>query len=135
MFRWYYIIMLRRIVAFVTICSVVGVLAVMQSSTPSSSNPLAILLVFLLLYGLALGVLIFLLYGAKCIISRFYHTNEDKMEDRQAWFARSFRYGSVLALAPIIMLAVQSIGGLSVYEVVLIIVFEAVVLFYLYRQR
>ena len=51
--------MLRRIVAFVTICSVVGVLAVMQSSTPSSSNPLAILLVFLLLYGLALGVLIF----------------------------------------------------------------------------
>ena len=52
--------MLRRIVAFVTICSVVGVLAVMQSSTPSSSNPLAILLVFLLLYGLALGVLTFL---------------------------------------------------------------------------
>lgn len=127
--------MLRRIVAFVTICSVVGVLAVMQSSTPSSSNPLAILLVFLLLYGLALGVLTFLLYGAKCIISRFYHTNEDKMEDRQAWFARSFRYGSVLALAHIIMLAVQSIGGLSVYEVILIVVFEAVVLFYLYRQR
>ncbi|MBB1562818.1 hypothetical protein HG436_000140 [Candidatus Saccharibacteria bacterium] len=125
--------MLKRIVAFMTVCSIVGVLAIMQSSTPSHSSPLIILLVFLLLYVSVFGVLTFLLYGVRLAVMRI---GKGKLNDRtNTLFSRSIAYGSVLAFLPIILVAVQSIGGLKLYEIILVVVFEAVAIFYVYKQR
>ena len=125
--------MLKRIVAFMTVCSIVGVLAIMQSSTPSHSSPLIILLVFLLLYVSVFGVLTFLLYGVRLAVMRI---GKGKLNDRtNTLFSRSIAYGSVLAFLPIILVAVQSISGLKLYEIILVVVFEAVAIFYVYKQR
>ena len=125
--------MLKRIVAFMTVCSIVGVLAIMQSSTPSHSSPLIILLVFLLLYVSVFGVLTFLLYGVRLAVMRI---GKGKLNDRtNTLFSRSIAYGSVLAFLPIILVAAQSIGGLKLYEIILVVVFEAVAIFYVYKQR
>ena len=125
--------MLKRIVAFMTVCSIVGVLAIMQSSTPSHSSPLIILLVFLLLYVSVFGVLTFLLYGVRLAVMRI---GKGKLNDRtNTLFSRSIAYGSVLAFLPIILVAVQSIGGLKLYEIILVVVFETVAIFYVYKQR
>ena len=125
--------MLKRIAAFMTVCSIVGVLAIMQSSTPSHSSPLIILLVFLLLYMAACGVLTFLLYGVRLAVVRI---GKGKLNDHtNTLFSRSIAYGSVLAFSPIILVAVQSIGGLKLYEIILVVVFETVAIFYVYKQR
>lgn len=125
--------MLKRIVAFMTVCSIVGVLAIMQSSTPSHSSPLIILLVFLLLYVSVFGVLTFLLYGVRLAVMRI---GKGKLNDRtNTLFSRSIAYGSVLAFLPIILVAVQSIGGLKLYEIILVVVFETVAIFYVYKQQ
>lgn len=126
--------MLRRIVAFITVCSIVGILAIMQSSTPSHSSPLIILLVFLLLYMSVLGVLTFLLHSIRLILVRI---RRSKAGDHygSVSFSRSIAYGSVLAFSPIILMAVQSIGGLKLYEIMLVAVFEAVAIFYVYKQQ
>jgi len=125
--------MLKRIAAFMTVCSIVGVLAIMQSSTPSHSSPLIILLVFLLLYMAACGVLTFLLYGVRLAVVRI---GKGKLNDHtNTLFSRSIAYGSVLAFSPIILVAVQSIGGLKLYEIILVVVFEVVAIFYVYKQR
>ena len=124
--------MLKRIAAFMTVCSIVGVLAIMQSSTPSHSSPLIILLVFLLLYMAACGVLTFLLYGVRLAVVRI---GKGKLNDHtNTLFSRSIAYGSVLAFSPIILVAVQSIGGLKLYEIILVVVFEVVAIFYVYKQ-
>lgn len=125
--------MLKRIAAFMTVCSIVGVLAIMQSSTPSHSSPLIILLVFLLLYMAACGVLTFLLYGVRLAVVRI---GKGKLNDHtNTLFSRSIAYGSVLAFSPIILVAVQSIGGLKLYEIILVVVFETVAIFYVYKQQ
>ena len=125
--------MLKRIVAFMTVCSIVGVLAIMQSSTPSHSSPLIILLVFLLLYVSVCGALTFLLYGVRLAVVRI---GKGKLNDHtNTLFSRSIAYGSVLAFSPIILVAVQSIGGLKLYEIILVVVFEVVAIFYVYKQR
>lgn len=125
--------MLKRIVAFMTVCSIVGVLAIMQSSAPSHSSPLVILLVFLLLYMSVFGALTFLLYGVRLAVVRI---GKGKLNDRtNTLFSRSIVYGSVLAFSPIILVAVQSIGGLKLYEIILVVVFEAVAIFYVYKQQ
>ena len=125
--------MLKRIVAFMTVCSIVGVLAIMQSSTPSHSSPLVILLVFLLLYMSVFGALTFLLYGVRLAVVRI---GKGKLNDRtNTLFSRSIVYGSVLAFSPIILVAVQSIGGLKLYEIILVVVFEVVAIFYVYKQQ
>jgi len=125
--------MLKRIVAFMTVCSIVGVLAIMQSSTPSHSSPLIILLVFLLLYMAACGMLTFLLYGVRLAVVCI---SKGKLNDcTNTLFSRSIAYGSVLAFSPIILVAVQSIGGLKLYEIILVVVFETVAIFYVYKQQ
>lgn len=124
--------MLKRVLAFLTVCSLVGVLAIMQSSIPSESNPLVMLLVFFLLYLSALGVLTFLLNGAYWILFR---TVWQKRGGDMVAFTRLFMYGSVLALAPVILLAMLSVGKVEAYEVMLVIVLELVALFYVRRQR
>lgn len=42
---------------------------------------------------------------------------------------------SVIALAPVMLLAMQSVGRLNWYEVVLVLVFEIIAVFYLTRRR
>ena len=111
--------MLKRIVAFMTVCSIVGVLAIMQSSTPSHSSPLIILLVFLLLYVSVCGALTFLLYGVRLAVVRI---SKGKLNDHTSTLFS-------------ILVAVQSIGGLKLYEIILVVVFETVAIFYVHKQQ
>ncbi len=81
----------------------------------------------------ACGVLTFLLYGVRLAVVRI---GKGKLNDHtNTLFSRSIAYGSVLAFSPIILVAVQSIGGLKLYEIILVVVFEVVAIFYVYKQR
>lgn len=123
--------MIKRIVGLMTICAAAAGLAIMQSSTPSDSHPLVILLVFLLGYVSLAGVLTYVLLVVQWVLCK---TAWRSKSEGRAGFARLFMYGSVMAMAPIILIAIQSIGGVELYEMVLVTVFEAVALFYIRRQ-
>ena len=49
-------------------------------------------------------------------------------------FLRACLYGSVVSLAPVILVAIQSVGAVNFYEVALVVSFELVAIFYVYRQ-
>ena len=50
-------------------------------------------------------------------------------------FFSTTEFAPILAFSPIILMAVQSIGGLKLYEIMLVAVFEAVAIFYVYKQQ
>lgn len=128
--QWYSRCMLGKVLALSTLCAFVLLSALFQSTSPSSIHPLGILLVFLLIYVLVLGALTFLLYGIILVVARV-----RKKGDVHLSFRRTYLFASVVALAPIMIIGMSSIGRMGIYEFLLIIAFEAVACFYVAKQR
>lgn len=125
--------MLGKVVSLTTLVSFVLLSAILQSTSPSTSHPIVILIVFGLIYVLALGVLTFLLLSINRIIGSFVPEHRQTMMRLE--LEHIYYYASVLALAPVLLLGVMSVGHLGVYETILIIVFEIVACFYIARRK
>ena len=121
--------MLGKVLALSTLCAFVLLSALFQSTSPSSIHPLGILFVFLLIYVLVLGVLAFLLYGFILLLAKI-----RKKADHLS-FRRAYIFASVIALGPVMIVGMSSIGRMGIYEFLLIMAFEAVACFYVARQR
>ena len=111
-----------------------GVLGVLLLTTnPSTISPLGILFVFLLLYTSTLGVLTYFLYFGSRSIRHFTRVLTGRavrvMTGREAYL-----FGSVLAIAPIILLAMLSVDAMTLTDVSLVIVFEVLACFYIWRR-
>lgn len=123
--------MLGKVLAISTLCAFVLLSAFMQSTSPSSMHPLGILFVFFLIYLLVLGVLTFFMYGIRVIFTKL----RRKGSIGQSTLKRMYIYASVLALAPVMIVAIASIGRLGVYEFLLVVAFEAIACFYVAKHR
>ena len=125
--------MLGKVLATATLVAFVLLSAILQSTSPSTSHPVVILLVFALIYVLALGVLTFLLVSInRAIVSL---VPEHKKRVSSMSLERSYYFASVLALAPVLLLGVLSVGHLGIYEIILVVLFEIVACFYIARRK
>lgn len=124
--------MLGKVLAFATLSAFVSLSAILQSTSPSTIHPVGILIVFILLYVLALGVLTFLLYGVNKLFNSSMRNARaaSTLTLRQAYY-----FASVLALAPVMYIGVRSIGRTGAYEMMLIIIFEIVACFYIAKRQ
>lgn len=113
---------LSMLVAFVLLS------ALMQVTSPSTIHPAGILLIYILLYVLALGALTFFLVGVSSIFVAL------RVTKKRFTTTKAYYYGSVLALAPVVLLAMRSIGRLTAYEVILVAIFESIAIFYISRR-
>ena len=100
----------------------------MQSTSPSTIHPIGILIVFILFYVLALGLLTFLVRMIGLLLRILPYKNNHVAITLQ----QSYYYASVLALAPVMLVGMRSIGYTRVYDLVLIILFEIIACFYIY---
>ncbi|MGB4761756.1 MAG: hypothetical protein WBP12_00170 [Candidatus Saccharimonas sp.] len=121
--------MLEKVLAVSTLVATVLLLAFLQVTSPATIHPLGILFVFLLLYMLALGVLTFFIATSTRVLTVF------RLRGEPMPVRRSYFYASVLALAPVMLLCMQSIGRIGVYEIALVILFEAIACFYIAKRR
>jgi hypothetical protein len=81
---------------------------------------------------LASGVLTFFVF----VLSKTLRKLARRPYQRQhVTLKRSYIYGSVLALAPVLILGMRSIGRAGVYEVVLVVIFEVIACLYIAKQR
>ena len=124
--------MLGKVLAVSTLCAFVLLSALMQSTTPSSIHPIGILFVFILLYALALGVLTFFIFWLSQLVAKLQKVDPTKID---ITLKRAYLYASVIALAPVMIAGMASIGRAGFYEILLVVVFEAVACFYVSRQR
>ncbi|MCA9336909.1 hypothetical protein KC955_03540 [Candidatus Saccharibacteria bacterium] len=121
--------MLGKVLALITLGAFVLLSALLQSTSPSTIHPLGILLVFVLFYLLALGVLTFFMYGIARALNAF---RRKKQEIR---LQQLYYYASVLALAPVMIVGMRSIGHSGLQDVALVILFEIIVCFYVMKRR
>ena len=124
--------MLGKVLAMTTLMAFVLLSALLQSTSPSTIHPLGILVIFVLIYTLALGVLTFFVFG----VSRAAGLFTKRARKLQAMsIQRAYYFASVLALAPVMYMGICSIGRTGVYELALIVVFEIIACFYIAKRQ
>jgi len=91
--------------------------------SPSEAGPFGILLFFVLSYVFFLGLAVFCCRLFFTMLGRVNKIHSGNLR------AKSFRYGSIVALAPVFLLLCVSFGGLSIPVVLLVVLIEAALLF------
>lgn len=107
---------------------------ILQTSTPSNAGPLGILIVFLLMYVLVLGVLTFVIFWGSRAWSRIVRLIVPKRPIRPLTLVRSYYFSSVIGLAPVIFVGMQSVGEVGFYDVLLVVLFVSVACFYIAKR-
>ena len=126
--------MLPRIIATLSLASLCVLSALLTFTTPASAGPLGLLMIFITAYLTFIGLISFFLYGISLLIASITHG----MTLRKPWKAMSFRrayyFSTVLAAAPVMLIALQSVKPIDVYELLLVIIFEVVACLYVSRR-
>jgi len=100
--------MLGKALAITTLGSFVLLSAILQSTSPSTVHPVVILIVFVLIYLLALGVLTFFILGINRLTKSFVPDHRKPIVHMS--LEKSYYFATVLALAPVLYLGVRSVG-------------------------
>lgn len=106
----------------------------LQMTNPSTVGPLGLLAVFFLLYIIMLGVMTEVLWLGSHVIQVVGRRITSKKPPERLSLARSYYFSTVLALGPVMALAMESIGSLGPYEVILIGVFLTVGTLYIAKR-
>jgi len=126
--------MLQKILAGLTIVSIVILAILLSTTTPATAGPFGLLLIFLTAYLTCLGLMSFFLYG----VSRIYVFVASGFNTRRPLqaisFHRSYYFSTVLAAAPVLFVGLQSVGAIGPYEVGLVILFEAIGCLYIAKR-
>lgn len=125
--------MLSRILAAVTLVAFVLLSALLQSTSPSTIHPIGILIVFILFYLLALGVLTFFMLGVNRALAKVW--NKRRAHAKAMGIREAYYYASVVALAPVLLVAMRSIGRGDLVDIALVVAFEIVACFYVAKRH
>lgn len=126
--------MLGRALAISLTASVTLLIVLLQTTTPATIGPLGILLIFVLMYMSVLCVLTFLLFAATGVVAKVSASMTLKRPFQQLSLRRSYYFASVIALAPVILVGMQSVGEVSFYDVLLIVVFIVISCVYISKR-
>lgn len=110
------------------IAAVISV-AIMQLTTPATIHPIGLLVFFVCLYVVVLGVLTHVIYIGHQLMRRYLRKHRPEMT-----LLRSYQFASVIALAPVMLIAMRTVGSVTVLDVVFIALFTTMAVFYVARR-
>lgn len=126
--------MLARVIAVSFVTATMLLVILLQTTTPSTIGPLGILIVFILMYVSALGVLTFLLFWGSRSLERLSRRAVTRRPVQPLSLGRAYYFSSVLALVPVMFIGMQSVGKVSVSDVLLIVLFTTMTCIYIAKR-
>jgi hypothetical protein len=126
--------MLSRVVAISAAVAMIMLAAILHVSQPSTIGPLGILVVFILMYVSVLGVLTFLLFGISRMIGKASAAFTVKKPLHALTLSKSYYFSSVIALAPVMFIGMQSVAEVGMYDVLLIVLFVVTACVYISKR-
>lgn len=112
-------LLLTSVILFCTLL----LIAILNTTTPSTIGPFGLLLVFGLAYILFISIVTVFLYETSKMISKLSRVFVVRRPVMSWSLKKSYYYGTVLAAAPIMLIGLQSVGALGFYETLLVIIF------------
>lgn len=126
--------MVGKVIVISTAAAAVLLILLLQTTGPSTAGPLGLLAVFFLIYVIILGITTELLWIGSGLFQTIARRFTSKRPPGRLSLARAYYFSTLLALGPVMALALKSIGSLGIYESVLIVVFIAIGLLYISRR-
>lgn len=115
--------MMVRIIGIAGLGAALFVLLLINGTTPSTVGPLGILAVFLCMYVILVSTLTLILWQGSYILQRVAKGLTVRRPLRVLTLRRAYYFSSVIGLAPVILIAMQSVGRVGFYEVGLVSIF------------
>jgi len=126
--------LLQRVIALITIASLCLLSLMLVFTTPALAGPFGLLVIFVSAYLASLGLISFFLYGGSRIFT-YASTNFTLRKPMQPLsFKRSYYYSTILAAAPVMLVGLQSVGSIGIYELVLVALFEVIGCIYITKR-
>ncbi len=126
--------MFEKILISIGLASVGLLLVLLNVTTPSTSGAAMVLLVFLLGYASLVVGVTFLLWGIDRVLGKVRGELHRPERKQKLSVRKAYYYASVIALAPVIITSLQSVGGVGGYEVFLVGLFVVLGCVYIARR-
>jgi hypothetical protein len=126
--------MLPKIIATITLASLIGLSALLTFTTPATAGPFGLLMIFISAYLTFIGLISFFLFGISKLIVALTAGMTIRKPMKPMSFRRAYYFSTVLAAAPVMLIALQSVRSIDVYELVLVLIFEVVACLYVSRR-
>lgn len=126
--------MVGKVIVIGTLGAGSALVLLLTTTNPSTVGPLGLLAVFFLLYVVLIGAMTELLWVGSGMVETVGRKVTSKRPPKRLSLTRSYYFSTVLALGPVMALALQSIGSLGIYEIGLIVAFLMIGTLYVSRR-
>jgi len=126
--------MLPRIIATISLASLCLLSIMLTFTSPADAGPLGLLVIFITAYLTFVGLISFFLFGMNRLIVMVTAGMTVRKPLTRIAFKRFYYFSTVLAAAPVMLIGMQSVQKISVYEVILVVLFEVVACLYVGRR-
>ena len=126
--------MLQRVIAIITIVSLCLLTLMLVTTTPASAGPFGLLLIFISAYLTCLGLISFFLYGISRVIVYASAGFTMRRPVQPMPFRRAYYFSTILAAAPVMLIGLQSVGAVGIYEFLLVVAFVVIGCFYITKR-
>lgn len=126
--------MLKNVLLVGTILAALTLVVLLNQTTPTQAGPIGVLAFFIAVYGLFVGLISFALYTSSRAIGKVSKAITVARPLQPLSLQSSYYYASIIALAPAMLLGMQSVGGVGLYEFILVILFVIIGCMYIGRK-
>jgi hypothetical protein len=126
--------MLQRVIAIITLVSLCLLSLMLMTTTPASAGPFGLLLIFISAYLTSLGLISFFLYGISRVIVYASAGFMLRRPLRPMSFRRAYYFSTILAAAPVMLVGLQSVGSVGIYELILVVIFVVIGCLYITKR-
>jgi hypothetical protein len=126
--------MLKLFIPILTLTSLCLLVIVLSLTTPSSAGPFGILVVFFLIYISSFGLMTIFLFGLNKFLKYLVSIFCNLIQIRKMTLKQSSYFASIIATAPVMIFALRSVGVVSWYGYLLVLVFISIGCLYVSRK-
>lgn len=126
--------MLPRVIATISLASLCVLSLMLTFTSPATAGPFGLLVIFITAYLTFVGLISFFLFGINRLVVMISTGMTVRKPLRPMEFKRAYYFSTVLAAAPVMLIGLQSVQSIGVYEVVLVIIFEVVACLYITKR-
>jgi len=123
-----------------TVFNLVGVVAliilvgILVATNPTEAGPFGVLAFFVCLYVVIVWITTYAIFNLYNVVLLTTQNKITKRPPQPLRVLRAYYYASVLSLAPLLIIALQSVGGVSIFDIALVMVFVTLGLFYVAKK-
>lgn len=112
--------MLSRILFFIWLLLLFILVYILGFTTPTQIGAVGVLVVFLLFYVVSTITATYFVYIANRIVLQLFFADVVNIKSKSMSLKKAYYFGSVFALGPVMMISLQSVGGVGLGSFVLV---------------